>query len=308
MPEVKHTKLTEDQKVVIDIANQKAKELNYNIDSLIYLRKNFKENAQSNAFLYLITQKQNYINELANLQKPDKSFGNVFETAVSILALDDGQHQTQIDQSRQWLDLQQDNKDFSWNKNVLDTSVVLYSAYSKEGISLGEQTSTTPSAESTQTNCNEDNVCDESFGENALLCPKDCSCGDKVCDSSESSSSCSEDCKEVESQNEPVEKIEEPKEEQEKRSFGFLWFILIFLVLAGLGYLVYKKFGSSLFVKQKSKERQSFILPRVEPKKTEFKGPIDLLKPIKTVRTESKSKVETDLEKSLREARKLLER
>ncbi|MBS3171906.1 hypothetical protein J4449_04840 [Candidatus Woesearchaeota archaeon] len=45
----------------------------------------------------------------------------------------------------------------------------------------------------------------------------------------------------------------------------------------------------------------------VESKKTEFKGPIDLLKPIVKVKS-IKSKVEEDLEKSLREARKLLEK
>ncbi len=286
------------------LTNWALKELDSKTNSLVYLRKNFNEDAKSNAFLYLLTQKQNYVNDLGNLQKPDKSFGNVFDTAIASLALDDGQHQTQIDQIKEWLDLQQDNKDHSWNKNILDTAVVLYSTYPKDNINLGEQSSLPSSPQEEQDlECNEDNSCDAN--ENSLSCPNDCSCGDNICDSSETTSSCSKDCEETETPSDEEEPLEQ-EEEEEERSFGFLWFIIIFLILGGLLYFAYKKFGAALLVKSKPKERPSFIMPKVEElKKTEFRGPMNILKPIKNVKSGS-SKAEDDLERSLKEARKLL--
>ena len=242
---------------------------------------------------------------MPNLQKTDKSFGSVFDTAIAITVLDDSQHQAQVDQARQWLDLQQD-KEFTWNKNILDTSSVLYLAYQNEGIDLGEQPASVSTPKETETNCNEDNKCDENFGENSLICPNDCSCGDNICDSSETSSSCSEDCKETgENEELPEETQEEtPEEEKQERSFGFLWFILVALILGALGFLAYKKLPA---LAKKPKEKPTLIIPRVEPKKIEFKGPLNILKPIKNVKA-STSKVEEELEKSLREARKLLGR
>ena len=296
------------------ITNWILEELNPDVNSLIYLRKNFRENdVKSNAFLYIITQKQNYINELSNLQKTDKSFGNVFDTAIAALALDDSQHQAQIDQLREWLDLQQDNKDFSWNKNILDTSVVLYSAYPNDGIDLGESSLTPQTTTTLETSCDEDNICDINSGEDYLSCPLDCFCGDSVCDSSESPSSCPSDCESISTEEETKEELEEEPEEEpeeetkEERSFGFLWFLLIAIILGVIGFLAYKKLPA-LKSKSQPKERPTFVLPKlVESKKTEFKGPIDLLKPIVKVKS-IKSKVEEDLEKSLREARKLLEK
>ncbi|MEK6936459.1 MAG: hypothetical protein AABW58_00130 [Nanoarchaeota archaeon] len=287
------------------ITNWALSELNLDINSLIYLRKNYKENdIKSSAFLYLLTQKQSYSTELSNLQKADKSFGNVFDTAVSIKALDDGQHQTQIDPSRLWLDQQQDKKDFSWNKNVLDTSVVLHSAYPNDGITLGEVSSLPSETETQVSQCNEDGICD--FGEDALSCQLDCSCGDNVCDSSESSSSCSKDCEEEQEEDKEAP-AEEQEEDKEEKSFGFLWFILIVIILGILGFLVYKKMPS-LKTKTQPRERPSFVLPKVVEKPSEFKGPFNLLKPIAKVKAVAKSKVEEDLEKSLKEARKLLEK
>ncbi len=289
------------------ITNWVLGELNLDINSLIFLRKNFRENdVKSNSFLYLTTQKQSYVNELSNLQKTDKSFGNVFDTAVAALALDDGQHQAQIEQIREWLDLQQD-KDGTWNKNVLDTAVVLYSAYPDDGIDLGEAAFVPQTAAPAETNCNEDNVCDVNFGEDSLLCPLDCSCGDNVCDSSESFSSCPSDCEEIitETQEEPEEEI--VVDEEKERSFGFLWVLLTIIILVVLGFLAYKKIPA-LKTRSQPKERPTFVLPKVvESKKTEFRGPMDLLKPIAKVKS-ARSKVEEDLEKSLKEARKLLEK
>src|SRR3989344_1440529 len=145
------------------ITNWILEELNPDVNSLIYLRKNFRENdVKSNAFLYIITQKQNYINELSNLQKTDKSFGNVFEI---------------------------------------------------------------------------------NSGEDYLSCPLDCFCGDSVCDSSESPSSCPSDCESISTEEETKEELEEEPEEEtkEERSFGFLWFLLIAIILGVIGFLAYKK-------------------------------------------------------------------
>ena len=283
--------------------NWALKELDNDLSSIIYLRKNFRENdVESSALMFLITENQNYVNELLTLQKEDKSFGDVFDTALAILALKESQHQAQIDQARQWLDLQQ-KKDGSWNGNILDTSMVLCSSYSNEGIDLEEQKQVTEIPEETETSCNSDNICDVSFGENALQCQNDCSCGDNICDSSESFSSCSKDCAEEDILKDTV--IEKDTKKEEERSYGFIWIILLILLLGVGGFFAYKKF----FNKQvKIKERPSFTFSRTEPKKTEFKGPFNLLRPVAEVKSEKKSKVELDLENSLKEAKKLLQK
>ena len=59
--------------------------------------------------------------------------------------------------------------------------------------------------------------------------------------------------------------------------------------------------------KQKSVPQRPTFTRQVE-QKSEFKGPLNLLKSISDVKTERKSKVEEDLENSLREAKKILEK
>ncbi len=42
--------------------------------------------------------------------------------------------------------------------------------------------------------CNLDGVCEPNHNENALNCPEDCTCGDAICDDSETVTNCPEDC------------------------------------------------------------------------------------------------------------------
>ena len=312
------------------------KKVNYEtFNNLIYLRKNYQENnVRANAFLFLITNKPAYSNKLSELQKQDGSFGSVQDTAISVLALNDD-HQTQADSARKWLDSKQDIEG-SWNKNIIDTAFVLYGAgYSKTSVDLNnKQSETEKPINKETTNCNKDNTCD--YNENSLTCPSDCICGDKICDNSESFSICPGDCKKETETEETIlcgnNIIDSPEQcdgasdtscpgqcdaltcqckTETKSSSGFFkYFILFIILIIGL-FFAYKKFGANFMNKFKSKQKsvpQRPTFTRQVEQKSEFKGPLNLLKSISDVKTERKSKVEEDLENSLREAKKILEK
>ena len=289
--------------------NWALKELSSSINSQIFLRKNFKENdIKSNAFLYLTTKKTFYANQLGNLQSEEGSFNNIHDTAVALLALDDGEHQSQMDLGRQFLDRKQNN-DGSWSGSIIDTSLVLFGAYSSTGIDLGEGSLAPVIEEPTDASCNKDGICDVAFGENSLQCREDCSCGDNICDNSESSTSCFSDCKEAEETIEEEPAIEEPVEE-EGRSFTFLWVLLILILLAAAGFFAYKKFGKDLLKPRKNNQRPTFDFSKfTNPEKEEPKKPgqTPIFRPV-PARKETKTKIERDIEKSLKEAKKILEK
>ncbi|MBI2671346.1 hypothetical protein HYX16_00260 [Candidatus Woesearchaeota archaeon] len=290
--------------------NWALKELNSNINSQIFLRKNFKDNdIKSNAFLYLITKKTLYANQLGSLQSEEGSFNNVFDTAIALLALDDGEHQTQTDLGRQFLDRKQ-KETGSWNDNIADTALVLYGVYPISGIDLGGSARASVVEESKETSCNNDGVCDIAFGENSLQCRNDCSCGDNICDSSETSSSCSSDCKETDETTIEEPAIKEPVKE-EGRSYTFLWGLLIIILLGVIGFFAYKKFGNVLFKSDKNNQKPVFDFSKFTKleKKEEFKEPgrMPIFRPV-PARKETKSKIEKDIERSLKEAKRILEK
>ena len=319
--------------------NWALKEVNYNLDSTIYLRKNYKANdVKSNAFLYLITNKPTYLNELNSLQKTDGSFGTITDTAIAVLALKDSQNENQIELAKKWLDSKQE-KDGSWNKNIIDTALVLYSVYSNADVDLGNKIQEIEEKDKTNDNtqniCNNDGICNINSGETFLTCKEDCYCGDNKCDDSESTTSCSEDCKEETKENINLcgNSIIDYNEEcdidvdekcpescnietcqcKEEKNRGFVLYIIIFIILAGLLYIAYKKFGNNIFKNLKiklpvEKPKFDFKLERSEEQKSEFKGPMNPLRSIAKLETGRKSKVEEDLENSLREAKKILEK
>lgn len=311
------------------------KKVNYNLGSSIYLRKNYnKADAKSNAFLYLITEKPVYANELSILQKTDGSFSSVADTSIALSALNDNEHQPQVDLGRKWLESKQ-SSDGSWNKNIIDTALVLIFAYpnQKENSDLGFSRPEAKTEETSISECNNDNVCNIGLGETALKCPNDCSYNDKICDSSESSVSSPDDCKEKVSATETNlcgnNNVDQGEEcdgtldsscpglctnqclcEQKAKSSFWKYFLIIIILLIG-GFILYRKFGSKF---QSNKKRPSekpvfsFTKTETKPERTEFKGPMNPLKSIASIDTGRKSKIEEDLEKSLKEAKRILEK
>lgn len=144
--------------------------------------------------------------------------------------------------------------------------------------------------------CNEDNTCELEFGENALDCPEDCRCGDKVCDTSEDEDSCQVDCGVVEKGEK--EAGEEPVEGEKAPSKGFpLWIIWVFLIILIGVYLYYIKFV-------RKPPKREFGFDKYEPKKgSGFRFRI----PFITSKKE-KSGLEKEIDESIEEAQSLIKR
>ncbi len=173
--------------------------------------------------------------------------------------------------------------------------------------------------------CNNDGICEfTTFGETALQCPKDCSCGDNVCDATEkddlSNTYCPQDCKEEICNNDgfcdpgettencpkdcaaPSAITEEPPEKERKFPFVTILIIVVIglAIVFGIYYFTKKRkkpefdlFGR--FTKEKPREEKILLKPEI-PK---FPGAKPSLK---------KSKLDEELEKSLEEARKLIKK
>lgn len=185
--------------------------------------------------------------------------------------------------------------------------------------------------------------------ENSENCPNDCTCGDSVCDEKEDSTSCSKDCVETSgtkcnddgtcdsdescscgdcsgedrcAEEETTEcnddgtcdadesSISCPNDcEKEKGGFSWIWMAVLFILLAALGYLFYKRKGKG----KKKTEPFDFgerYTRRTEPK--EFKQAETPKEDKKTVRIipmrgkEEQTEVEKELERSIKEAKRLI--
>jgi hypothetical protein len=96
--------------------------------------------------------------------------------------------------------------------------------------------------------CNYDGLCESpEWDETSLNCPSDCSCGDGLCDSSESSTSCSLDCGSGDTDN-GDDGITPPaydfESDEKGGSGGLIVIIILFLIFIGGGvglYFAYKK-------------------------------------------------------------------
>lgn len=190
----------------------------------------------------------------------------------------------------------------------------------------------------TQATCDRNGKCDTDFFENSQNCPQDCSCGDEICDNLESSDqSCAQDCGAVGAKcgNDIVETGEDcdgtedsacPGEcsetcscpvKEESKSRWWLW-LLILIILGVVGWYFYnkKKSGKGPGKPEEGKGVFSFFKKKPESKKPEFKPFTSRLpeqKPLQKIfvqkpmlRKQEKTRVEDELEKSLREAKKLL--
>jgi hypothetical protein len=197
--------------------------------------------------------------------------------------------------------------------------------------------------------CDNNGVCDIDLvargyeqNENSENCPSDCSCGDGACDDTESFATCPDDCQETPEEcgdatcpadcagEKPTECNNDGTcDEGEgcdcgdctesplcKAPGGFPWIwviILLAVLLAVVGYLIYKKNQP----KKKGPDFLGFGKPLLKkPDLKEFR-PMGSIKPIKedkrsvsismpTRAKEEPSKVEKELEKSIKEAKKLV--
>ena len=180
--------------------------------------------------------------------------------------------------------------------------------------------------------CNNDGICEfDTFGETALQCQNDCSCGDKVCDSTEndelSNTYCPQDCKRAVcndnglcelGENEDncpndctISSGSEIEETEEESSFPFVSIIVIIVIGLIIVFSIYYftkkkgkkpefnlfgKFGKGKETKENSRKEEPLFKPEI-PK---FPGSKPSLK--------SQSKLDEELEKSLEEARKLIKK
>jgi len=181
----------------------------------------------------------------------------------------------------------------------------------------------------TTSGCIENGLCEVDFGEDSVTCQADCYCGDGVCDSEEMKSGmCSSDCGTIQ-QEEPAiycgNDIAEGTEEcdgyddiacpelctsfctcQKEKKGGFGWIILIIVIILLLvaAFLAYNKYLKHPKTKRSFSRSSSFKMPpRQPPSKSQYKTPSRLAQ-----RGPAKTRAETQLERSLKEAEKILKK
>ena len=312
-----------------------------------WLESNYnKQRVLDASLLAAATQKDSHIADLKALQKADGSFQTVYDTAFAAYALRKAGNIEERAKAVDWLKTQQ-KADGSWSSKELDTAAVLYSAFSdtslsgipscSNGIRDGDEAAVDcggscgpcTSTGGSEALCG-DYICD--ISENEINCPQDCqsqaSCNsDGICDRflGESSLTCISDCPEEEAQlEEPIafcgdNQVNGAAEAcdgaddaacpglcnldctcEEESSSGWRW-ILILLVILLIGIAVYYFF----FMKKKPSSRPSSsqtITFSSSPKSPQ--QPQVQLRDVKA----AKSRWEEDLDKSLKEARKLFEK
>ena len=304
----------------------------------LYLLENYDSaSIFDNALMYtsFLTKDSRYLDAIKSRQSVDGSFNrDFFQTALSLLALKDSPLYTErVDKAKSWLQSKQGSEG-SWGQNVRDTAMILYAAYG-DAVLQPEKVEAAKKAAGTcnydyvcdteagetadgctdcaiikrEGACNEDNVCDSLDGETAENCV-DCSCGDEVCDSSEDSDSCPDDCEaektaeESECGNGLCEDDESEdscpddcKAAEEGAGFGTVLLIMLIVLLVGVGgFLAYKKFAQK--GAQKPKPSSPFA-------PNSSYAPFRRVQPQQPARPAA-ARTESQLQKSLDEARKLL--
>ncbi len=285
-------------------ANWALKKARSTITVLPWLEENYiKTNALQTALLYLSSENVDQLTSLKQMQSTDGSFDvNIFSTAIAALALKEAGNTQEFESAKAWLILKQ-RQDGSWG-DIFTTSAVLYAIYDGEPITFRAV-----SAVTTEGVCNNNNVCETSFGENSFNCAADCFCGDNICDSTEDSSSCPADCGAAPSAPtavcgngvcEATEDSSSCEVDCPKGGFPFWIIILIILLLAGAFFLYFKFYRKKEGAKS-TVEKPTFALPTFGAKPKAYRPAI--ISPKSRFR---KSRTEEELEKSLSFARKIL--
>ncbi|MBU2638596.1 MAG: hypothetical protein KJ955_06495 [Nanoarchaeota archaeon] len=303
----------------------------------VYLMDAYSESGvEDNALLYLATGEARYLEELKRIQKTDGSFErSVMKTALAVLALNqDAAYSDIASKAVEWLKTKQ-KADGSLGE-VTETAAALYAAFNEpvdvppsdyvppeicndDGLcdyEAGEDSENCPEdcpsdeeplPDTYGDDCEVNNLCETDFEETTENCPDDCTCGDGICDDYEDAEgSCDEDC--VSSDADSTVDADQMQDEPSGSS-AMTWviIILIILIVVAGGIFAVKKFGGAAKPKQKpGSPGYSFPRPTGMPPVSPTKVP-----PMKQMTTRSafkpaaKSK-DTELEKSLEEARKLL--
>lgn len=285
------------------------------------------------SLLYLTTTdtnlRESFLEELNDLQRLDGSFNeDNFQTAAAVLAYSESGSTEQLNMAIEYLKGSR-RSDGSWDGSEINTAIVLYSAFTGSSITLpplgqapsGSQPPSVcgdaycdPAYEDeytcpkdcevlANTDCNNDGVCEPEYHENALNCASDCYCGDGICDSTESAT-CSLDCEVTETVPETYFP-EDSFEVEEERGFPWL-LILILLLLISAAFLAYKHYFKKEKKSKTFKKGSPYTPPRTPQKAQPARGSF-ARRPVSKPRAPSKkTKSELELEKSIKEAQKLL--
>lgn len=273
-----------------------------------------------------------FLEELAKQQKQDGSFnGDVYATSLAVLAMDGTEKTENVGRARDYL-LRRVGKDGSWNKNVRNTAFALLALH---GVDLGraEIENIEPSnikREVCGNNLDDDNDGVQDCGEEECKEEELCKITEEEAEEEEEPVSCtaSADCesgqecifgacvqKEEETEETPADVLDETPPEDKGGSI-WVWVIILIVALLVLGtvfYLKYVKTGkvslSDLFRKKKKQTFEDYrrvaeFKPVEQPRQTQ---PTRQQAPPRIAPQRAvKSKEEEELERSLREAEKLI--
>lgn len=292
-------------------------EIEENIATRAYLESQIPASGDlEHAVVGRITKKPLYLDYLREEQDKNGAWteGDTYNTAFSVFALSTNSDYSDVEgMGSDYLKRTVANDGY-WNNDVGDTAMALIALHGRDlesaSVSVSELAETNVTGQDVEMWC--DNGVDDDGDGKADCFDSDCEdfsdcleeteetddCGNGFCDFGEDKFSCLDDCEE-----EDITTTTDGKDEKEEK--GFPWGVVIgivsgLLVLGGgaLFYLRFVKLGklSGLFKKKPSKPRPSFESYTKE-------RPIQQVRrPVQPART----KYDDELEKSLREAEKLL--
>jgi hypothetical protein len=294
-----------------------------------YLKSSCSEGARGNAFLYILTGDNQYVEWLKSSenQMPDGSWeGNLKTTYLSLLALKkhgrlNGDY---IDAGVEFVEFFQ-KEDGSWNQNVEDTAFVLYTLYSSgrirhEGDLGGGAVCGDYIVEGLE-ECEYNSQCNMTAGE---ICRGDCMCVssnytsttscnmDGVCDFGETVYNCPSDCSGVDPDPDPGITCEDDEEIDpvtgECVKVGGIswlkWIIIVLIILIGIAaiYFIYLRYFKDRKGGKGPDKGESKLPFRVTKQSIPVRRPA----PQNPYAQRREGKIEKELDDSLKKARDLL--
>jgi hypothetical protein len=304
-------------------------------DSLIrpYMKSSCSEDPVGNAFLYILTGEDLHKDWLSENQETDGSWdGDLISTYLSLLALKKHARLSNdvTSGAENFVKFWQNDDDGSWNGDVEHTAFILYILYGRDHIPGGHNGGGDGfcgdgSVEGIE-ECEYSYHCNVTEGYTCLNCEcvlanatlPDGFCGDNICDpATETCTNCELDCGSC-GGTEPIVCAEDEEFDpvtglcKEKGSGWLKWLFIILAVILGVAiiYFVYIK-----FVKKKGGKGQPSLFggPSKKPpfKMTKQKVPFSGGKPQQSSRPYAgrrDSKMEKELDDSLKKARELLKK